>query len=145
MPTQTTNYGLVKPATTEFYDVNVQNGNMDLIDTKLKEIEENANTAPSEIGNIDELEVPEVTNIVQAINVVNEKVNEHLADDVVHITPAERTKWNNPATTADKITISDSGSYFTSNNMEGALQEIAQSLNGARGSLIASVNSILGM
>lgn len=32
MATNTTNLNLVKPATTDFYDINVQNGNMDIID-----------------------------------------------------------------------------------------------------------------
>lgn len=36
MSTQTTNYGLVKPDATEFYDITVQNSNMDKIDTTLK-------------------------------------------------------------------------------------------------------------
>ena len=36
MSTQTTNYGLVKPDVTEFYDVNIMNDNLDVIDTTLK-------------------------------------------------------------------------------------------------------------
>lgn len=37
MATQTTNYKLIKPDETDFYDVSVQNGNMDKIDAGLKE------------------------------------------------------------------------------------------------------------
>lgn len=36
MPSKTTNYGLIKPNKDEFYDVQVQNGNMDIIDQQLK-------------------------------------------------------------------------------------------------------------
>ena len=36
MSTQTTNYGLVKPNITDFYDVDVMNNNLDIIDTTLK-------------------------------------------------------------------------------------------------------------
>ena len=36
MSTQTTNYGLVKPDVTDFYDITVQNSNMDKIDGELK-------------------------------------------------------------------------------------------------------------
>ncbi len=36
MPTQTTNYGLVKPGSNDYYDVGVPDGNMDIIDTELK-------------------------------------------------------------------------------------------------------------
>ncbi|WP_438349943.1 hypothetical protein ACP8HI_04545 [Paenibacillus sp. FA6] len=40
MPINTPNYGLVKPDETEFYDVEVSNGNMDIIDTQLKLVSE---------------------------------------------------------------------------------------------------------
>lgn len=36
MADQTKNYGLTKPLVSEFYDVKVQNSNMDTIDTALK-------------------------------------------------------------------------------------------------------------
>lgn len=36
MPNQTINYGLTKPLASEFYDVEVQNGNMDKVDTQMK-------------------------------------------------------------------------------------------------------------
>ncbi|MGF7145982.1 hypothetical protein HNQ56_004430 [Anaerotaenia torta] len=51
MAEQTGNYGLIKPAENEYYDINVQNTNMDIIDTELKkqetdldEIRENTET-----------------------------------------------------------------------------------------------------
>lgn len=37
MANQTENYKLTKPLASEFYDVEVQNGNMDKIDAALKE------------------------------------------------------------------------------------------------------------
>lgn len=39
MANKTTNYGLTKPLSSEFYDVEVQNSNMDIIDSKLKELD----------------------------------------------------------------------------------------------------------
>ena len=33
---------------------------------------------------------------------------------------------------AEKVTIADNGNYFTSNNVEGALSELAFELNGQR-------------
>jgi len=36
MSTQTTNYGMTKPAATEYYDVAIQNANMDIIDEEMK-------------------------------------------------------------------------------------------------------------
>ncbi|MED5050669.1 hypothetical protein P9850_02130 [Anoxybacillus rupiensis] len=51
----------------------------------------------------------------------------------------------NVSTTANAISISDSGNYYTSTDVEAALQEIGQTLNAMRGSLITSVNNILNM
>lgn len=48
-------------------------------------------------------------------------------------------------TTADKITITDPGNFYTSNNTNGALQEIGQALNGANGSIIDAVNTLAQM
>lgn len=55
--------------------------------------------------------------------------------------PAEQL---NVSSSADKITVADAGNYFTATHAEGALQEIGQVLNGTRGSLITSANTILG-
>ena len=48
----TENYGLLKPEITEFYDVNNQNDNMDIIDQKLKEIA-NACSAGAIVDNLE--------------------------------------------------------------------------------------------
>lgn len=44
---------------------------------------------------------------------------------------------------AADVSIADTGEYYTGTNTEEALQEIGQAMNAMRGSLIASVNSIL--
>lgn len=36
MATKTTNYGLTKPEGSDFYDIGVQNDNMDIIDKQMK-------------------------------------------------------------------------------------------------------------
>lgn len=38
MATNTTNYNLVKPSENEYYDINVSNSNLDIIDTEIKKI-----------------------------------------------------------------------------------------------------------
>lgn len=45
----TTNYGLNKPETTDYYDVEHQNENMDTLDAKLKEVEESASGAKANV------------------------------------------------------------------------------------------------
>ncbi|MGC4378412.1 phage tail protein [Fictibacillus sp. Mic-4] len=49
------------------------------------------------------------------------------------------------ASTAAGTSITDTGNYFTAEDVEGTLQEIGQTLNSMRGSLIASTNNLLGM
>ena len=61
---KTANYGLNKPELTDNYDVTDQNTNMDVIDTKLKELESNSS------------------------------IDAHVTDTVVHITSEERDSWN---------------------------------------------------
>ena len=45
--------------------------------------------------------------------------------------------------TAEKVTIVDSGNYFTSNNVEGALSELVAEINGQRLRGINIANSII--
>jgi predicted DNA repair protein MutK len=47
--------------------------------------------------------------------------------------------------TASNVSIDDAGGYFNATDTEGALQEMGQTLNAMRGSLIESVNNILNM
>ncbi|QPA33373.1 phage tail-collar fiber domain-containing protein [Thermaerobacillus caldiproteolyticus] len=49
----------------------------------------------------------------------------------------------NVSTTANAITITDSGGYYTGGDVESALQEIGQAFNAVRGNLITTVNAIL--
>lgn len=54
------------------------------------------------------------------------------------------TKLANISSTASGTSVTDTGNYYTSTNVEGSLQEIGQTLNSMRGSLVTSTNSILG-
>ena len=38
MANNTTNYNLVKPSENEYYDINVSNSNLDIIDTEIKKV-----------------------------------------------------------------------------------------------------------
>lgn len=49
----------------------------------------------------------------------------------------------NVSSSADKITVADAGNYYTSTNVEGALQEVGQTMNAVRGSLVNSAQSLL--
>lgn len=51
MPTKTTNYGLVKPASEEYYNVEIQNTNMDIIDTQIKADTDNISALNTSLSN----------------------------------------------------------------------------------------------
>lgn len=58
---KTTNYGLNKPESTDFYDVNHMNTNMDVIDEKMNGIQTQLNSVASGLGEIYDI-VPSNTN-----------------------------------------------------------------------------------
>ena len=76
MATKTTNYNLVKPAYDEDADIAVINKNMDIIDTKMKEIEEAG--AGAQIT-VDSQLSETSTNPVQN-KVISSKINELTSD-----------------------------------------------------------------
>ncbi|MGE7121791.1 phage tail protein [Peribacillus sp. NPDC046944] len=76
-----------------------------------------------------------------AVKKVNDAVMTHSADEVKHITAAERTKWNNPATTAAKITIADTANLFTATDVEGALKELFTNANNGKTDIASVIGS----
>lgn len=103
MPNYTTNYNLVKPGPDDFYNVEDQNGNMDLIDTEMKKITDSVGNLPNlnteqknnlvvsinelkaNIGNLTGLNTEIKTSLVASVNEILQKVNAHLANDVNHV------------------------------------------------------------
>lgn len=77
MATKTTNYNLTKPAYDEDADIAVINKNMDIIDSKMKEIE-NASGGGTQITVDDQLSETS-TNPVQN-KVISSKINELKSD-----------------------------------------------------------------
>lgn len=83
----------------------------------LTDIEYNSN----KIGVLSTLETENKNSLVEAINEVK----------------------NNSSSTAEATSVIDEGNYFNSQNVEGSLQEIGQTLNAMRESLITSANGLL--
>lgn len=52
--------------------------------------------------------------------------------------------WATLESSASGSAITDTGDYFISGNVEGALQEIGQAMSGVRSSMIADMNALLG-
>lgn len=51
MASKTANYNLTKPDENDYYDINIPNGNMDIIDAQLKKAETNQNEAATHLQN----------------------------------------------------------------------------------------------
>ena len=65
------------------------------------------------------------------------------ADKIDHAIQEVKGKVDGLELAAEKVTIVDSGNYFTSNNVEGALSELATELNGQRLRGINIANAII--
>lgn len=108
MATHTPNYDLKKSAPDDFYNIEDQNENMDKIDSALKGIE-------------DELQIAE-EEIQEQITTINNKIDEHLANDVRHITAQERTAWDakeTPDGARKKVEQTDFRIYKSGKDSEG--------------------------
>jgi chromosome segregation ATPase len=109
----TDNLQLEKPLLNENYDIEVHNRNMDKLDTTIQGLK----------GKVD--------NIDTTIQDLGDRI-----DNVGNIVEELELK-------AQKVTIIDEGNYFASDNVEGALNELATELNGQRLRGINIANSII--
>lgn len=122
---KTTNYELNKPAQTDFYDVDVQNENMDKIDSALtakvdkvdgKGLSANDYTATdkAKVNNL-----PSDTNTELGKKVSNQTFENHTNNTNIHTTSDEKAKWNKAIS---KVTGATSGN-FASFDSEGAVTD----------------------
>lgn len=115
MADKTSNYNLIKPSENETADINVINGNFDIIDTKIKENHNHINNAVEDIGDKANLSTNNKDNIVNAVNEISTSMAD-IANEVSSNTTAIETKEN--LLNADqkrKITLSTSNPSGGSN------------------------------
>jgi hypothetical protein len=108
LPNYTTNYNLKKPLGTENYNVEDQNGNMDIIDTQIKSLNNNKvdkvtgkGLSTNDYTNTDKAEVDKIS-LLSGASGVNEKLNKSTFDSY---------KTTNDSSLADKMP--KSGGTFT--------------------------------
>lgn len=90
MPNMTKNYGLKKPLPEEFYDVSVQNENMDKIDSELKK-----RATLGADGKVSEDQLPDITNIPITSEVPSNS-DIWIDPDDVSVEESHLTDTNNP-------------------------------------------------
>lgn len=69
---KSTNYNFELPAQTDFYDVDVTNGNFNIVDKELKKVSDKATNSVDKIGDLNNLKTVEKRNLVGAINEVKD-------------------------------------------------------------------------
>lgn len=81
MPNQTPNYNLVKPLTTENYDVNIFNGNADIIDSTLKNIDTQLNDKVNKTSIINNCNATEEGFVLDATQgkILDDLINEYMS------------------------------------------------------------------
>lgn len=69
---KSTNYNFELPAQTDFYDVDVTNGNFNIVDKELKKVSDKATDSVDKIGDLNNLKTVEKRNLVGAVNEVKD-------------------------------------------------------------------------
>ncbi len=105
MAEYTQNYNLKKPAEEDFYNVKDFNDNADIIDQALKAHDDALATKETPAGAQAKAEA--------AAGAVQAELDAHQADDVRHITSAERTTWNGKQDALGYTPVNKSGDEMT--------------------------------
>lgn len=88
---KSTNFNFELPAQTDFYDVDVTNGNFNIVDTELKKVSDKATNSADKIGDLNNLKTAEKRNLVGAVNEVKEGLGNVSSD-------ASGTSYNDTTT-----------------------------------------------
>lgn len=157
MPNKTTNYKLTKPLPEEFYDVEVQNTNMDIIDGQLKSISDklentysedienlrltkanrNHTHTPSSIGAASENHSHSYGELTGVPSSFTPSAHSHSAGDINSGTlPVERGGTGN--TSVDTSPVSGSSKMVTSGGVYTALSGKANSSHNQAASTITA-------
>lgn len=105
MAETTENYGLVKPEETDYYSIEIQNENMDVIDAALKAQADGIATKASADGlaahtSNTAVHVTTQEKVVWDGKADSTALTAHTSNTTTHITAAERTAWNSKADAA---------------------------------------------
>ncbi len=123
---KSTNYNLELPAQTDFYDVDVTNGNFNTIDTELKKVSDKATKGADNIGDLNTLKTAEKRNLVGAVNEVKEGLG-------------------NVSSDASGTGYTDSTTQLGATNVQQAIEKIVEKVNALETELNGQVTKLSGI
>lgn len=136
----TPNYNLNKPAQTDFYDVDVQNENMDKIDAALsnkvdkvsgKGLSTNdyTTTDKNKVGNLPSDTNNELGKKANAIDLTN-----HTSNTTAHVTSAEKNTWNGKMPKVSSPVAGNFASVKSDGTLQDSEKKASDFLSSAHGS-----------
>ena len=134
MANNTTNYNLVKPSENEYYDINVSNSNLDIIDTEIKKINDRLDSVSTDAQSTsfdNSSNGMEATNVQDAIEENKESIE------------ANKTSIQTLSTNITKLQNADGdlSQLQTTNksNLVGAINELFQNVSNGKSSIANAI------
>ena len=123
---KSTNFNFELPAQTDFYDVDVTNGNFNIVDTELKKVSDKATKGADNIGDLNNLKTVEKRHLVGAINEVKEGLG-------------------NVSSDATGTSYTDTTTQIGATNVQQAIEKIVEKVKALETELNGQVTKLSGI
>lgn len=120
---KSTNFNFELPAQTDFYDVDVTNGNFNIVDAELKKVSDKATKGADNIGDLNNLKTVEKRHLVGAINEVKDGLG-------------------NVSSDATGTSYTDTTTQIGATNVQQAIEKIVEKVNALETELNGQVTRL---
>ena len=123
---KSTNFNFELPAQTDFYDVDVTNGNFNIVDKELKKAKDTADKGKNDIGDLNTLKTAEKRHLVGAINEVKDGLG-------------------NVSSDAAGTSYTDTTTQLGATNVQQAIEKIVEKVKALETELNGQVTKLSGI
>ena len=123
---KSTNFNFELPAQTDFYDVDVTNGNFNIVDEELKKAKDTADKGKNDIGDLNNLKTVEKRHLVGAINEVKDGLG-------------------NVSSDATGTSYTDATTQLGATNVQQAIEKIVEKVKALETELNGQVTKLSGI
>ena len=123
---KSTNFNFELPAQTDFYDVDVTNGNFNIVDEELKKAKDTADKGKNDIGDLNALKTAEKRNLVGAVNEVKDGLG-------------------NVSSDAAGTSYTDTTTQLGATNVQQAIEKIVEKVKALETELNGQVTKLSGI